>query len=649
MAITTFEACKKRKRAPNIFTIHSFATPASSMDGPFRDNIRLFLQQCSEKEDYIVENNPVWCTLFLSETNGIVFPLYIVEQNVQQSSDPFCDLCRCVGWSHHFVSKRRYHLIIPENLKWSRPLNMDSIEFDTHLLHGVIHCNGFGHLLSINGTKDYSNYLCGEELMNLWDCLCSCLRTQKISVHDLLMKRGMDLRLLHAVAYGCPWFGDWGYKFCHGSFGVTEHMYNRAIQILRSLDLDKIIHDYNSTSRGRMIQQIINCYKHASETLLVTISDLLRFMLAFSPKPLSQRNTTTALVKFSSKTTPKQKNPHGKNTNHEFDSFESFVAKSNSRWNAKRLEYTAKIIVNILVEHARTNSGASVTRQELRDEARKHVGDTGLIDFLLKTIHKTVVEDRIVRRSINPITKLLEFYLQDVQKAEFTETKTESHSVTLTPETGRDVYGDMLKLYKNVLLGYPESHPVSLATRTILNSKNFVKEWQFKGNREDNLLRLICRIMPSYDELVTEFTRPLPPGEVVVVRPRAAVGEMKSAVQCALRDTYCVMDKFVVSDVKMRKTEEDLDRVWSGAGRSCDVEVEVRGCGLDLGTELRYEGGAENLTVDCVCGAKDDDGERMVACEICQVGQHTRCNSINDHEAVPCVFLCPTCKAKVKM
>ncbi|KAK1552600.1 hypothetical protein Q3G72_019900 [Acer saccharum] len=610
MAITTFESCKKRKRNPKIFTIHSFATPASPMDGPFRENIRLFLQQCSEKEDYIVENNLVWCTLFLSETNGVVFPLYIVEQNVQQSSDPFCDLCRCVGWSHHFVSKRRYHLIIPENLKWSRPLSMDLIEFDTHLLHGVIHCNGFGHLLSINGTKDYSNYLCGEELMNLWDCLCSCLRTQKISVHDLLMKRGMDHRLLHAVAYGCSWFGDWGYKFCHGSFGVTEHMYNRAIQILRSLDLDKIIHDYSNTSRGRMIQQIINCYMNASETQL--------------------------------------KNPPGKNTNHEYDSFESFVAKSNSRWNAQRLEYTAKIIVNILVEHARTNSGASVTRQELRDEARKHVGDTGLIDFLLKTIHKTVVEDRIVRRSINPITKLLEFYLQDVQKAEFTEAKTESHSVTPTPETGRDVYGDMLKLYKNVLLGYPDSHPVSLATRTILNSKNFVKEWQFKGNREDNLSRLICRVMPSYDELVTELSRPLPPGELVVVRPRATVGEMISAVQCALRDTYCIMDKFVVSDVKMRKSEEDEDRVWSGAERSCDVEVEVRGCGLDLGTELRYEGGAENWTVDCVCRAKDDDGERMVACEICQVWQHTRCNSIDDHEPVPCVFLCRTCEAKVK-
>ncbi|KAK3222148.1 hypothetical protein Dsin_009173 [Dipteronia sinensis] len=193
--------------------------------------------------------------------------------------------------------------------------------------------------------------------------------------------------------------------------------------------------------------------------------------------------------------------------------------------------------------------------------------ETGLIDFLLKTIHKTVVEDRIVRRSINPITKLLEFYLQDVQKAEFTETKTELHSVTLTPETGRDVYGDMLKLYKNVLLGYPESHP----------------------------------------------------GHVLYNGQICGVG------------------------CKNEKSEEDLDRVWSGAGRSCDMEVEVRGCGLDLGTELS---GAENWTVDCVCEAKDGDGERMEAREICQVWQHTRCNSIDDHEAVPCVFLCRTCKAK---
>lgn len=58
---------------------------------------------------------------------------------------------------------------------------------------------------------------------------------RKITVEDLPKKRSMDLRLLHGVAYGHSWFGRWGYRFCQGSFGVTEHNYERALEILSSL------------------------------------------------------------------------------------------------------------------------------------------------------------------------------------------------------------------------------------------------------------------------------------------------------------------------------------------------------------------------------------------------------------------------------
>ena len=36
--------------------------------------------------------------------------------------------------------------------------------------------------------------------------------------------------------------------------------------------------------------------------------------------------------------------------------------------------------------------------------------------------------------------------------------------------------------------------------------------------------------------------------------------------------------------------------------------------------------------VDCACGAKDDDGERMLACE---VWQHGRCVRIPDNQEMP--------------
>ena len=46
----------------------------------------------------------------------------------------------------------------------------------------------------------------------------------------------------------------------------------------------------------------------------------------------------------------------------------------------------------------------------------------------------------------------------------------------------------------------------------------------------------------------------------------------------------------------------------------------MRGIAMDLCTPLKYQGGADNRKVRCECGgAQDDDGERMVACDICKV------------------------------
>lgn len=81
----------------------------------------------------------------------------------------------CTGWSHHYVLKRKYHLIIPASDEWMKPLRKDSLEVTSsssrHLMHGVIHCNGFGHLLCIN-SDNVSSFLSGDRAMDLWDRLC---------------------------------------------------------------------------------------------------------------------------------------------------------------------------------------------------------------------------------------------------------------------------------------------------------------------------------------------------------------------------------------------------------------------------------------------------------------------------------------------
>ncbi|KAG5411542.1 hypothetical protein IGI04_007861 [Brassica rapa subsp. trilocularis] len=109
--------------------------------------------------------------------------LFVIEEQVSVdcSPSPLCDFCRCVGWSHHYVLKRKYHLIIPASDEWMKPLRKDSLEVTSsssrHLMHGVIHCNGFGHLLCIN-SDNVSSFLSGDRAMDLWDRLCSTLHTR---------------------------------------------------------------------------------------------------------------------------------------------------------------------------------------------------------------------------------------------------------------------------------------------------------------------------------------------------------------------------------------------------------------------------------------------------------------------------------------
>ncbi|KAK9270906.1 hypothetical protein L1049_026492 [Liquidambar formosana] len=44
-----------------------------------------------------------------------------------------------------------------------------------------------------------------------------------------------------------------------------------------------------------------------------------------------------------------------------------------------------------------------------------------------------------------------------------------------------------------------------------------------------------------------------------------------------------------------------------------------------------------------MCGAKDNDGERMLACDACGVWQHTRCAGIDSFDAIPTKFVCMRC------
>ena len=495
----------------------------------------------------------------------------------------------------------------------------------------------------------------------------------------------MDLRLLHGVAYGRPWFGKWDYMFSHGSFGIRKEQYSRAICILSSMEVDKIKEDFSGTRKERLMKMIINFYRESSKTPLVTLSELLQFMLAFASKAPVERTTAMSLVTISSHHVSNQvlgddgdtsdssytsspddhveldndENDSGADTDladHDttmvgmnppkYNSFDAMARGEDARWSAKRLSNAAQAVLKVFNE--RNNS--VITRQELREAVRGSIGDTGLIDFLLKHIDKVLIGDQIVQRFTNPESRMLQFSLRKItppaldreaKKRRKTQETDEWRSTT----PGLDPYEDILYLYQNLFLTYPDTEVYSDASEVILNCKGFVKEWPLPSHQEQDTLTVSCQVLPNHEEVLRDFTRKLPPGELVMVPQNATIRELKSAAEKALRDTYFVMENFEVLEIKKKDLEkiDETTGVKSDGNKIMMTEFLVTGFGLDTGTELRYEGGFDDWTVECRCGARDDDGERMVACDACKVWHHTKCHSIEDDEAVPKVFLCNRC------
>ena len=94
------DTCKKRKtKHEKCYGLESFLQPGCpvSLSGPFRDNVRAFLGECGQALDYNVDGMMIWCTFLYHENRGFVFPLYTIEECVQNSLQPLCDHCRCSG------------------------------------------------------------------------------------------------------------------------------------------------------------------------------------------------------------------------------------------------------------------------------------------------------------------------------------------------------------------------------------------------------------------------------------------------------------------------------------------------------------------------------------------------------------------------
>lgn len=89
------------------------------------------------------------------------------------------------------ICNKKYHFVLPSKETEAVLLGRDSsyggpdsgkgqwsiVEVEGNTMHGVIHSNGFGHLLCVNGLEMGSD-LAGRHIMDFWDRLCTNLRAR---------------------------------------------------------------------------------------------------------------------------------------------------------------------------------------------------------------------------------------------------------------------------------------------------------------------------------------------------------------------------------------------------------------------------------------------------------------------------------------
>lgn len=69
-------------------------------------------------------------------------------------------------------------MIIPPEEGWNNPIQNGVLDLQNHIMYGLIPCDGYGHLLGIRGHDAGSAHLSGTEIMDLWDRMCTLLRTR---------------------------------------------------------------------------------------------------------------------------------------------------------------------------------------------------------------------------------------------------------------------------------------------------------------------------------------------------------------------------------------------------------------------------------------------------------------------------------------
>lgn len=183
---------------------------------------------------------------------------------------------------------------------------------------------------------------------------------------------------------------------------------------------------------------------------------------------------------------------------------------------------------------------------------------------------------------------------------------------------------------------------VADSARKLLDCKQFMKGYEPDKMAAAELppsIRLWCHVELS-DQPKDD---PTPPPELIVLPLNATVADLKNEATNAFQEVYAMYKRFQAEELLDYGSIKDNFTVKLLLGTSGSVRI-LGKCPAKHGlNRFRMERGTETWKVDCPCGAKDDDGERMLACDTCGVWQHTRCAGIDNSNAIPSKFVCMRC------
>lgn len=186
---------------------------------------------------------------------------------------------------------------------------------------------------------------------------------RKITVMDISKIHNMEYRLLHAIIHGYPWYGNWGYEFGSGSFGLTFEAYRRALESLSIEPLSLFFS--NSRSPRSKLQNTIAFYQFLSNNPLVTVRDLFSFVSNLLGWHTQKSNA--------------------KGTVQKRDWCEP------CKWSAEDVRSCYDTILKVLKA---TNAHKWVSWQNLKGATSQSIGSPELFTYCLKNLAGKTTEDR---------------------------------------------------------------------------------------------------------------------------------------------------------------------------------------------------------------------------------------------------------------